>query len=231
MQQGQAGLWWTLVAGAIVGAVLDGNWLWLHWACKPAATLMLLWWVWRGTGSGLGYRRWVAAGLWLSSLGDVLLMLPADLFVPGLVAFLLAHLCYIRAFAPGLQGRWLLAAALPMGLFAAVNQLGLWPILPADMRVPVAVYVTVIASMAAVALAQWAARRRDADGRARALAAAGALLFLASDALLAWDRFAGNVPWAIVWVLLSYWLAQRCIAASATRAAAAMPAGSSAGVQ
>lgn len=215
MKQGQAVLWWLLVIGAIGGAVLGGDWLWLHWACKPLATLMLLWWVRTGCGGRSRYGRWVSAGLLLSCLGDVLLMLPAGLFVPGLVAFLLAHLCYIAAFAPGLGWRPLLLALLPMAVFGGANLLGLWPHLPADMRLPVLVYVGVIACMAAVALAQWGARRASADGRARGQAAAGAVLFLASDALLAWDRFAAAVPWAIVWVLLSYWLAQRCIAASA----------------
>lgn len=214
MRPGQAVLWVMLVCGAITGAVVGGEGLWLHWVCKPLATLMLLWWVRRAACVHDGYRRWVSAGLLLSCLGDVWLMLPADMFVPGLLSFLLAHLCYIRAFVPGLRASALLLASIPLLLFALANVMGLWPWLPDGMHVPVLVYVLVIACMAAVALAQWLGQRpAGLSGRA-GLAAVGALLFLLSDALLAWDRFAAAVPWAIIWVLLSYYLAQRCIAGS-----------------
>ena len=40
-------------------------------------------------------RAWFVAALVLSLAGDVFLMLPKDLFVFGLGAFLLGHLAYI----------------------------------------------------------------------------------------------------------------------------------------
>ncbi|MDQ3646228.1 MAG: lysoplasmalogenase, partial [Actinomycetota bacterium] len=42
----------------------------------------------------------VVAALLFSLLGDVFLMLERYLFVPGLAAFLAAHVCYIVAFQP-----------------------------------------------------------------------------------------------------------------------------------
>lgn len=203
----------VLAAGAISGALLDGTWLWLHWLCKPLATLWLIAWV-AGMGvpvAGRRYRRWVLAGLCLSLLGDVLLMLPQGLFVPGLVAFLLAHLCYIVAFAPGTAGRRWWPALLLVGVLALLNLVGLWPRLPAPMQLPVGLYVLVIAVMAVLALAAGMASRSPPGARH---AAVGAMMFMISDSWLAWDRFAGPLPWAIAGVLLTYWTAQYLIAAS-----------------
>lgn len=203
----------VLATGAIIGALGDGGWIWLHWLCKPLATLWLIAWVARMAvpAGRRRYRRWVLGGLCLSLLGDVLLMLPQGLFVPGLAAFLLAHLCYIVAFAPGAVGRRWWPALMLVGLLALLNLVGLWPHLPVPMQMPVASYVLVIAAMAVLALAAGMRRRSAAGSR---LAAAGALLFMASDSWLAWDRFSGPLPLAIVGVLLTYWAAQYLIAAS-----------------
>jgi uncharacterized membrane protein YhhN len=75
--------------------------------------------------------------------------------------------------------------------------------------VPVVLYVLALASMAAQAAVLW--RAAPADAAARRLALGGAL-FLASDALLATNRFAGPLPLASLWVLATYWSAQVCIA-------------------
>ncbi len=79
--------------------------------------------------------------------------------------------------------------------------------LPADLRIPVAVYVLVIALMAAQALGRWK-QLQTPDARTVAL---GACLFMLSDALLALDRFVQPLPVAIFWVLITYYAAQFCI--------------------
>ncbi|HEL5400818.1 TPA: lysoplasmalogenase [Stenotrophomonas maltophilia] len=203
---------------AIIGAFLHGDGRWLHWLAKPVTTLLIAAIAWRVRDPAQPfYRRAVLAGMLLSCVGDIALMLPMDAFVPGLVAFLLAHLCYIVAFRDGLRaGRGLLAAGVLLGAFAVLNVLGLWPHLPAPMRIPVLAYVVVLASMAVLALArQW---RRPRPGAAEASsarwAAAGALLFVASDSLLAWDRFSGGLPLASLLVLSTYYGAQYAIARS-----------------
>ncbi|WP_049411373.1 lysoplasmalogenase [Stenotrophomonas geniculata] len=203
---------------AIMGAFLHGDGRWLHWLAKPATTLLIAAIVWRVHDPAPPfYRRAVLAGMLLSCVGDIALMLPMDAFVPGLVAFLLAHVCYIVAFRDGLRaGRGLLAASVLLAAFAVLNVLGLWPHLPVPMRVPVLAYVVVLASMAALALArQWRSPQPDAvDARSARWAAAGALLFVASDSLLAWDRFAGGLPLASLLVLSTYYGAQYAIARS-----------------
>lgn len=202
-----------LAGGAIGGALLAGQGMWLHWLCKPLATLWLIAWVVQMAvpPARRHYRGWVLAGLCLSLLGDVLLMLPQGLFVPGLVAFLLAHLCYIVAFVAGARGGALLTGGVVAAVLGGGNLLALWPHLPPPMQVPVTAYVLVIAGMAALALA---AALGAGSSPASRRAAAGALLFVASDSWLAWDRFAGPLPLAIVGVLVTYWAAQWLIAAS-----------------
>jgi uncharacterized membrane protein YhhN len=204
---------------AIIGASLDGDGRWLHWIAKPLATLLIAAIVWRADAAPPGYRRAILLGMAFSCIGDIALMLPFDAFVPGLIAFLLAHLCYIVAFRAGFRaGRGLLFAAALLAVFAGINLAGLWPLLPNDLRIPVVVYVVVLALMATLALARaWAknAATPSAPTSAR-WAAIGAVLFVISDSVLAWDRFGGGLPAASLCVLSTYYAAQYCIARSAS---------------
>ncbi|MDF2817346.1 MAG: hypothetical protein K0S73_1286 [Stenotrophomonas rhizophila] len=202
---------------AIVGASLDGDGRWLHWIAKPLATLLIASIVWRADAAPPGYRRAILLGMAFSCIGDIALMLPFDAFVPGLIAFLLAHVCYIVAFREGFRaGRGMLFAAALLAVFAGINLAGLWPLLPNDLRIPVVVYVVVLALMATLALARaWTknAATPSAPTSAR-WAAIGAVLFVISDSVLAWDRFGGGLPAATLCVLSTYYAAQYCIARS-----------------
>ena len=155
----------------------------------------------------------------LSLVGDVCLMLPVDLFLPGLVAFLLAHIAYIVAFAPGSAGK---ARGLAFGLVAAIgaaNLFGLLPRVDAALKIPVVAYTVVLASMAAFALARvWTPALASTWPRSARWGAVGAVLFMVSDSLLAWDRFGGGIPMSALLVLGTYYAAQWCIARSVERA-------------
>ncbi len=204
---------------AIVGATLDGPWLWLHYIGKPLTTLLILWLAFSAQPAvDARYRRAVLAGLVLSLIGDVFLMLPGDHFVPGLVAFLLAHVCYIVAFAPGSSGKARAMGFVVVAVVAGGNLAGLLPRVDAALKIPVLAYVVVLATMAAFALARaWTPAVARALLRSARLAAIGAVLFLVSDSLLAWDRFAGGVPAPALLVLGTYYAAQWCIARSVQR--------------
>ncbi|WP_257388477.1 lysoplasmalogenase [Tahibacter caeni] len=205
--------WALLVAAAAALAVVGALWPplhALHYVAKPASTLLVALLAWRAVDAQPAYRRAVLAGLLLSTLGDIWLMLPWDLFVAGLVSFLLAHLAYLYAFTrlvPLAPLRWPFAA---YAALAAGIVLLLWSHLPAALRAPVLVYVAALATMAAQA-AVVATQRASAS---RIAAAAGGLSFVVSDALLAIDRFHTPLPYAALWVLASYWLAQFLIGRS-----------------
>lgn len=155
--------------------------------------------------------RWLLlAALAASLAGDIFLMLPG-LFIPGLAAFLLAHVCYIALFKQG--SRWFaLRSALAFALLLGVAMYAfLWRGgLPAALRLPVAAYVLVIALMAAQAWGRWH-EAAGAQRPAALLVALGACSFMLSDSLLATHRFVQPLPWSQLGVLSSYYLAQALI--------------------
>ncbi|MET0625152.1 MAG: lysoplasmalogenase [Pyrinomonadaceae bacterium] len=155
------------------------------------------------------YRPLIVAGLVCSLAGDVFLMLPRERFVAGLVSFLFAHLFYVAAFASdggARPGAW---AAAPLLLYGALMLRLLWPGL-GGLKVPVLVYVAAILLMAWLAANRWLTH---ADGGS-ASAFAGALLFVASDSALAWNRFRGGFKGAQALILGTYFPAQLLIALS-----------------
>jgi len=150
----------------------------------------------------------IALGLVLSGLGDVLLGLPGDLFLPGLISLLAAHLAYTLAFV--LRGSDLAPGrALLMMAAGSVAFVSLRPDLGA-LALPVAAYVSVICTMGWRALALFGQIPR----LAALLAAGGAISFLASDSLLAVDRFRQPVSGASLLIMATYWVAQIGIALS-----------------
>ena len=153
------------------------------------------------------YRVLVAVGILFSLGGDIFLMLPRDAFVWGLASFLVAHLFYIAAYISraGLQMNWLLLA--PFVLYGAVL---LYLLLPhtGAVRVPVILYAVVLMAMGWQATALWWAVR----DMAALLAMAGALLFIASDSILALDKFRAPMPQRDLLIMSTYYGALLLIA-------------------
>jgi uncharacterized membrane protein YhhN len=183
------------------------GWQELFQMAKPLAMLALMYQAWSASHMPPRIQRWLVWALGLSWVGDVLLLYPA-MFLPGLLSFLAAHVCFIVLLsrdAPWLHSRRALAVFISVAalVFVVLDQNGL----PPELRLPVAAYVLVIATMAAQA---W--------GRAKHLGSAGSrwvawgsVLFMLSDALLAMDKFVSPLPLAGLWVLASYYLAQGLI--------------------
>ena len=203
----------TLLSAALAIAagvgVLPIVWLFVF---KPLTTVLVIVHAWRRDGGKPTLRRAVLAGLVLSLGGDIALLWPKQGFLPGLICFLLAHLCYLLAFtrAARLAARWV-----PFVFYAVVaggilSQL--WPGVPPALRIPVVAYVLCLAAMAAQAAVVWRVSRHNGGAKRAAGLALGGLLFVASDALLATNKFHTALPMASVWILSTYWAAQWCIA-------------------
>ena len=193
-------------AAASTCAAYALDWPRLMGVAKPAAmALLILAFALREGPKDV--KRLVLGALAASLMGDTLLLNPS-LFLPGLVAFLIAHGFYLAAFSRGvgfLPSRPALAA---IAAFAALVLIFIWPGVAPDLKAPVAVYVGVIALMAAQAAGR-ATRLRD--GAAVAVAA-GAIIFMLSDITIALGKF-GRVGWpADQWTLPTYYLAQGLIA-------------------
>ncbi len=201
-------VWWVLAA---VLAVLD----WyavatlgrrLEQVAKPATMLALI-----GAASAMGAAgspsgRLLVLALGLGLLGDLLLLGDHPTrFLAGLGAFLVGHLAYVGGFVLlGLDRPWwglLGVAALAAGsvpvrwvLTAARREGG------AALAGPVAAYVLVIGAMTVLA---WATGSVPAG--------IGATVFLASDTILALDRFVAPRRWAGPAVMVTYHLGQALI--------------------
>jgi uncharacterized membrane protein YhhN len=182
----------------------------LVYIAKPATTtLILLVAVLARQPVSMAYQWLIVVGLLFALAGDIFLMLPADRFLAGLVSFLLAHLWYIGAFGAALLGWSLSWWGLAVVLFAAGVYLVLQPHLGA-LQWPVLFYMAAISFMAWLAITLFVQQ-----GEAWALsAAAGAGLFVISDATLALNRFRKPFRSAPLLVLGSYYLAQWLIALS-----------------
>lgn len=203
-------------AAAVVGVLairahyLEERQRWQVYAFKPLATLLILALALSLTPARPEYQWAIAAGLVLSTAGDVFLMLPRDRFVAGLASFLLAHLCYLRAFSIEVPFGAGLLLWLPFFAAGGMVVALVWPGLKPALRGPVVVYVIVIAAMAGQATGRW-----YVSGSMVALAAAvGAGLFVVSDAVLAIDRFRWPFRAARAVTLATYWAAQLLIAIS-----------------
>jgi uncharacterized membrane protein YhhN len=128
----------------------------------------------------------LAAALFLSALGDLLLAEDGDrAFLAGLGAFLVAHLVYVVLFALAGGGPSILwgdpvrlAAGIAMVLLSLATVARLMPALPPGLSAPVAAYGIAILAMGLTALTLPAPA-----------VLVGAILFMASDALLAAGRF------------------------------------------
>jgi uncharacterized membrane protein YhhN len=157
----------------------------------------------------LGKDKQTKAALGLGAAGDVALLGDSDAaFTAGLGSFLAGHLAWMRAIRErgdgGLLRRRPWAAAPYLAAFAGLNAY-LWPRTGKD-RVPVLVYSAALLGTALVALD---------TGKART--AAGGVLFLVSDSLLALERFADvHLPAHEGLVMATYTGAQGLLASGST---------------
>ncbi|HKP28800.1 MAG TPA: lysoplasmalogenase [Gemmatimonadales bacterium] len=199
----------TLVAaaGAIV-AVAVGAPTWVVWGTRIAVILLLL--LLAAAGSPGRYRTFVLLGLLASAVGDLIFLVPADLFLAGVACFLVAHVCYIAAFTPGVGRHGASIARLVYFTLGAAMLAALWRGLDPLYRVALSVYGLVLIVMAGQAAARWG-KLKTAAARSAGI---GAAFFLLSDGMLALDRFRVQFPGARVAILVTYYLAQWLIARS-----------------
>ncbi|XP_058876267.1 lysoplasmalogenase-like protein TMEM86A [Acipenser ruthenus] len=186
-------------------------------AVKSAPVLSLAGLVWyhKGGRSLCGSTGAVLAGLLLSAAGDVCLIWK-ELFLPGMLFFALAHICYSLSFSSRSSPRSrlspsLLLLSLSLWVFAGLSLLYFLPHLSVrkDSSVitpAVCVYTFLIAMMANLALVT-----------SRPLTMAGALFFMISDLTLACHTFVAPLPWGRAAVMTTYYLAQALIAVGGVR--------------
>jgi uncharacterized membrane protein YhhN len=199
------------VALALAGHLLASPLL--VYVSQPLATALVLGIAlvnWRGSRGSYSYCLSISIGLLFSLVGDIFLLWPSLYFIHGLAAFLLTHLAYLIAFTrdarfPARVWIWILYLA-----FAATLYAFLYPSLPVPLKLPVALYSALLSSMAAQAMGRFlVVKTKPAQS-----AAIGAVFFMLSDFLLAFDRFHTLILLAPVLILIPYYLGQWLIASS-----------------
>jgi uncharacterized membrane protein YhhN len=185
----------------------------IHFVMKPLlmpALLLLLFF----TNTNTEGKALIMAGLVFSWVGDVLLLFEnkaALFFIFGLVSFLITHICYIIYFLkiksaqPSLlrQQPWIAALIAGYGVSLVMfllPQLG-------DLKIPVLIYAIVICNMLMFSLHVFNRLNKPAN----VLFVAGALLFTASDSMLAINKFHQPFAGAGILIMLTYCAAQFCI--------------------
>lgn len=175
---------------------------------KPLASLGFRACAWAAGAGASVYGRWMLSGLGLCALGDICLIPRGNgrLFLAGIAAFALGHVVYTWAFvARGTQPTLSLLVAAIMIAVVLLTLRWLRGHVPADMTVPVRIYMVVIAAMVAAA-----AGASAATGDARIALGAGA--FAASDLSVARERFVRPSFFNLLWGLPLYYAAQLLLA-------------------
>jgi uncharacterized membrane protein YhhN len=196
----------VLLALTLVSAVLD--WIAVHrdhtsarYVFKPLALVLLT-----ATAVALDpadptVRAWFVVALVFSLAGDVFLMLPGDLFVPGLASFLLAHVAYVVGFvAGGLEPAGVAAGVVLVAVgYLAVGRRLIGAVQRAEpaLAPPVLAYMGVISAMLVCAV-----------GSVNPAAIVGGVLFYVSDSLIGWGRFVKAHDWGGLAVMVTYHLGQ-----------------------
>ncbi len=197
---------YTVLAAGYVAAVA----LYLVWVrfglpfCPLLFALPVLYLAVVSFAAARGQCSLLPVGLLLSAAGDF--CGGNGLFLWQASFFAAAHVCYAVYF---LRGAWFRPTALVAALvLAAVVVAVAREIVPSVSlpveRVAVVVYTVLITLMCASSFFR--------KGKYRGWYAAGALLFLVSDAFLAWNRFVAPFGWSGVAVMTAYWSAQALLA-------------------
>ena len=131
----------------------------------------------------------------LCALGDLFLLDKKRYFLHGLVAFLVAHVVFIVGLAARAPGPPPDAAGGLVGLVATGLLVALLPHTKGVLRFAVPVYAMALAGLAFAGLAH------------SPLAGLGAVVFMVSDSVLAWNRFRAPVPRAELIILSTYYTA------------------------
>ncbi len=221
---------WLVAILAGVAMLLDWSAVFFNWsAVKPFSKPLVMFLIILWTGLAFPGERHIWFVVFLTAqvcglFGDIFLLFSGKAFLYGLSAFLLGHLLYLSVMIYSLfftAAHSFLDDSLPllMGCAAWIVFLSafVWlfrPVFSENARhkrmwLPVIVYAVFLSAMACLSLI--AALASDFALWATILALGG-LLFLVSDTLLAYDRFARKLRYGRLFVRITYHLAQACLA-------------------
>ncbi|WP_435262439.1 lysoplasmalogenase [Tenacibaculum sp. nBUS_03] len=158
---------------------------------------------------------WFVSGLFFSFWGDVFLLDKESFFVFGLGSFLFAHVIYIKITTGFLQKDLtakMITSAIPFVLLLAGLLFLIYDNLE-EMLIPVIVYGVTIATFGASALLNY----RQEKSMANSWLLLGAILFIASDSLIALNNFYAakhlfDIAIIVLYIISQYFICRAMIA-------------------
>lgn len=200
---------YVLISITHIMSIVIGN-VALNTYSKYALIPALILHVWKNRVSGDRSYFWLLSALLFSWIGDGLLLytqVNEIYFLLGLASFLLAHVAYIISFrkaatsesAVALNKLWIL---LPVGYAGTLIAL-LIPHL-GDMMVPVVAYALIITAMCVQAMLRFG----KTSGYSYWFVLIGAIIFIASDSMIAWSTFHTPFDLSRLLIMSTYIVAQ-----------------------
>jgi uncharacterized membrane protein YhhN len=178
---------------------------------KPSVILALLGLLWIFTGFQ-GRMIWFALALAFSLIGDIFLVASHERFNLGLISFLFAHISYISAYAetpapPIFPGLLVLAGLVGVGYMIHLRITEGLSLAGKDrLKMPFLIYQLALTLMVFSALnTLWHPFWTPISA---IWTSAGALLFLFSDSILAWNRFVRPIANGRLILTITYHLGQ-----------------------
>ena len=167
---------------------------------KPLTTILIIMFTVFFGNRKNKFNKWVVIALFFCLAGDTLLLKEAY-FIWGLVAFLIAQLCFSFSFISLGGFKFYLIPLLLLLVFGISYYWMLYDGLQ-DLKIPVLVYLIVILFMGwqGISLRIWK------NELPYTLIFTAVLLFITSDALLAWAKFKAPFRWDGILILATYWI-------------------------
>lgn len=157
-------------------------------------------------------KKFLLTALFFSWIGDIILLFAARgelFFISGLIAFLISHLVYILLFNKQLKDRnkknkavyWIGVTVIIAYLFVMLTIL-----LPSlgDLQLPVLVYAIVLSTMLLFAFKGFLNWKEPANS----YVLLGAIIFVSSDSILAFDKFHEPIAMSSFLIMVTYLTAQ-----------------------
>jgi uncharacterized membrane protein YhhN len=199
-------------------AILSGSTL-VHVIAKPLLMPVLILCCYLETKKTDGVGNLILGALFFSWIGDVALLIDSrygSFFIYGLIAFLLAHICYIAYFYRARKRNTVNIfkpfASLLILAYMTAFYLTTYPFL-GPMKIPVLIYAVIITLMLLTSIHAFNLRTQ----RFGVISVAGTLIFALSDSTLAINRFVLPFEYAPFFIMLTYGIAQFLIAEGSIR--------------
>ncbi len=198
-------IYFILGAVNITAGVADIDWL--NHLTKPLLMISLGVFYFLKTKENLSSQdKIMLAALLFSCFGDTFLMFQAqnpNFFLFGLGSFLLAQLSYAFIFHKESKAQYL--KRIPFLLYSVLLFNYLMSDISRDFRIPVGLYTLAITLMGIKAM------ERQTSSKSYLFVLIGAITFIASDSLIAINKFAFKIPLSDVWIMATYIIAQYLI--------------------